>query len=76
MRKTSLYIEDEIDAALTRRAQAEGIAKAELIRRALAEAAKPAPPPRLTGIGTFVGGPPDLASNDEHYLAESGFGEG
>ena len=76
MRKTSLYIEDDVDAALTRRAQAEGIAKAELIRRALTEAARPAPVPRISGIGSIKGAPRDLASDDERHLAESGFGEG
>jgi hypothetical protein len=74
MKKTSLYIEPEVDAALTRRAQAEGISKAELIRRSLAEAANDAPPPRFTAIGLIDDGPPDLAANDEYYLSQ-GFGD-
>jgi hypothetical protein len=36
MKKTSLYIDPEVDRALERRAAAEGITKAELVRRVLA----------------------------------------
>jgi hypothetical protein len=75
MKKTSLYIEPEVDAALTRKAQADGISKAELIRRALAELANGAPRPRLIGIGLHDDGPTDLATNFDDYLAASGFGE-
>jgi hypothetical protein len=75
MKKTSLYIEPEVDHALARRAEAEGISKAEVIRRALREAANGAPQPRITAIGVLKGLPPDLARNDEQYLLESGFGE-
>jgi hypothetical protein len=73
MKKTSLYIEPEVDAALTRLAEAQGVSKAELIRRELRVLANGAPAPRVIGIGSFKGGPPDLASNDEYYLAQ-GFG--
>jgi Ribbon-helix-helix protein, copG family len=75
MKKTSLYIEPEVDAALTRKAEAEGISKAELIRRKLRETAEDAPRPRLVGIGTVKGAPPDVSENVDHYLAATGFGE-
>jgi len=75
MKKTSLYIEPEVDAALSRRAEAEGISKAELIRRALRVAANGAPRPRLTGIGSIKGGPTDVSTNFDRYLVETGFGE-
>ena len=39
MKKTSIYIEPDVDVALARRAAAEGTTKAELIRQALREAA-------------------------------------
>jgi hypothetical protein len=74
MKKTSLYIEPEVDVALARRAEAEGLSKAEVIRRALREAANGAPPPRFTAIGVLKGAPPDLARNFDHYLAQSDFG--
>ena len=46
MKKTSLYIEDDVDAALGRLAEAEGVSKAEVIRRALRAAANGAPRPK------------------------------
>jgi hypothetical protein len=74
VRKTSIYIEDEIDRALGRRAAAEGTTKAALIRHALAEAAAPATPARPRACGVFDG-PGDLSENTDHYLAQTGFGE-
>jgi hypothetical protein len=74
MKKTSLYIEPEVDAALTRKAEAQGISKAELIRRGLRDLANGAPAPRIVGIGMIKDGPTDIGSNDEYYLAR-GFGE-
>ena len=38
MKKTSLYLEPELDEALARRATDEGLTKAEFIRRTLAGA--------------------------------------
>ncbi len=38
MKKTSLYLEPELDEALARRAADEGLTKAEFIRRTLAGA--------------------------------------
>ncbi len=35
MKKTSIYLEDELDRALALRAAEEGVTKAEFIRRAL-----------------------------------------
>jgi hypothetical protein len=75
MKKTSLYIEPEVDAALTRKAEAQGISKAELIRRALRAMAEDAPAPRLIGVGALKNGPTDVSENVDHYLAISGFGE-
>jgi hypothetical protein len=75
MKKTSLYIEPEVDDALGRLAEAEGVSKAELIRRHLRVLAEGAPAPRVIGIGSIKGMPRDLSANLDHYLAESGFGE-
>jgi len=75
MKKTSLYIEPEVDAALTRRAQAEGISKAELIRKALRATADGAAPPRFTAIGVVEDAPADVSANVDHYLATTGFGK-
>ncbi len=75
MKKTSLYIDPGIDRALDRRAAAEGITKAELVRRVLAAAVAERSGPRPRARGVFEG-PRDLSAGAERYLAETGFGEG
>jgi hypothetical protein len=73
MKKTSLYLDPEVDAALARIAEHQGITKAELIRRTLREAAAAAPRPRVTAIG--VGdGPGDVSADVDKHLAETDFG--
>ena len=70
MKKTSLYIDPEVDRALERRAVLEGITKAELVRRVLADAVSGRPRPRARGV---FEGPSDLGAGAERHL--SGFGE-
>ena len=70
MKKTNLYLDPQVDAALARRAAAEGITKAALIRRVLARAAEPATRSRPSR-GVFSG-PGDVAANVDRYL--DGFG--
>lgn len=72
VKKTSIYLDPEVDRALARRATAQGTTKAALIRDALAEAAGPARRPRACGV---FDGPGDLARNADRYLAETEFGE-
>lgn len=74
MVKTSIYIEAEVDTALSRRAAREGTSKAELIRKALREAASDAVgiTPRARGV---FKGPSDLAEDADRHLSETGFGE-
>jgi hypothetical protein len=74
MKKTSIYLDPEVDRALGRRATAEGTTKAALIRAALAAAAAPAKRARPRACGVFDG-PGDLAANADHYLASTGFGQ-
>jgi hypothetical protein len=74
MRKTSIYIEPEVDVALGRRAAAEGTTKAELIRQALREAAGSSLRVKPRARGVFEG-PTDLAARADEHLRESGFGE-
>ncbi len=73
MKKTSLYLDPELDRAIARRAEEAGISKAEFIRRSLGQAthAKPRAAPR--GRATFRG-PADLAENLDPHLDELGFG--
>ncbi len=74
LKKTSIYVEADVDRALDRRATAEGTTKAALIRLALAEAVAPATRPRPRACGVFDG-PEDLAREADRYLAQTGFGE-
>jgi len=75
MRKTSIYIEDEVDLALTRRAAEEGTTKAALIREALRDAATGSIKVKPRAVGVFTG-PGDLSERVDEYLAETGFGSG
>ena len=70
MKKTSIYLDPDVDRALERRAAAEGTTKAALIRAALAEAADIRPRPRAVAV---FSGPGDLSTNVDKYL--EGFGE-
>ncbi len=74
MKKTSIYIEPDVDVALARRAAAEGTTKAELIRQALRAAADRSLRVKPQARGTFRDSA-DLASRVDEHLAESGFGE-
>jgi predicted transcriptional regulator len=74
MKKTSIYLDPEVDRALGRRATAEGTTKAALIRSALADAVTPARRTKPRACGVFEG-PGDLAQNVDRYLSDTGFGE-
>jgi Ribbon-helix-helix protein, copG family len=74
VKKTSIYIDPEVDFALGRRAAAQGTTKAALIRDALAQAAAPATAIKPRACGVFDG-PGDLSENVDEYLARTGFGE-
>ena len=74
MKKTSLYLEEELDHALARRAAEEGLTKAEFIRRGLEQLVNRPKRPEIKGIGVIKGGPTDVSARDEDYLAE-GFGD-
>lgn len=74
MKKTSVYIEPEVDVALGRRAAAEGTTKAELIRQALREAAGRTVRVKPRARGVFEG-PSDLATRVDDHLTETGFGD-
>ena len=74
VKKTSLYLDEDVDAALARLAEQQGITKAELIRRSLRETAAAAPRPRISAIGVG-GGPGDVSTDVDQHLTETGFGE-
>jgi hypothetical protein len=74
VKKTSIYIDPEVDRALTRRAAAERTTKAALIRDALAGAAAARVRARPRACGVFDG-PEDLSQDVDEYLTRTGFGE-
>lgn len=51
LKKTSIYLDEELDGALARRAAEEGITKAEFIRRTLAAAVQRPTRPRPKAVG-------------------------
>lgn len=74
MKKTSIYIEPDVDVALGRRALEEGTTKAKLIRAALRDAAGGSLRVKPRSRAVFAG-PADLAENADDHLGSSGFGE-
>lgn len=72
LKKTSIYLDEELDHGLARKAAEEGITKAELIRRSLEGVVHKPRRPKPKGIG-IIEGPVDWSANDERYL--EGFGE-
>ncbi len=74
LKKTSIYLDEELDHSLARRAAEEGVTKAELIRRSLEGVVAKPKRPKPKGIGIIKGPvPADLAENAEKYM--DGFGE-
>jgi hypothetical protein len=74
LKKTSIYLDEELDHGLARKAAEEGMTKAEFIRRTLSYAVEKPRRPKPKGIGIIKGPVPhDLARNAEKYM--DGFGE-
>jgi hypothetical protein len=73
VRKTSIYLDPDLDLALARVAAREGVTKAEVIRRALAQAVAEAPRPRVRAIGVGEG-PGDVADDVDRHLSQTDFG--
>lgn len=72
MKKTTVYLPDDLKAALERAAAAEGRSEAELIREAISKLTRELEPPRPR-LPLFDGGDPTLARRFEEELR--GFGE-
>lgn len=71
--KTSLYLDIELDRALTQAAHRVRLSKAEFMRRALAGAVAEPQATRPAARGVFDG-PPDAADNTDRYLEDTGLG--
>jgi ribbon-helix-helix CopG family protein len=55
MKRLQISIEPELDAALGRAARAQGVSKAAVVRRLVAEQLKPLPPLEEDSLWEFVG---------------------
>lgn len=73
VKKTSIYLEPDLDQAYERLAARRGITKAEAIRRALRRELRGRPRPRISAIGVGEG-PGGVADDIDRHLAETGFG--
>ena len=73
MKKTTVYLEPELDRAIGRLASRRGLSKAETIREALRAATAGADRPRISAIG-IAHGPGDVADDVDRHLVETGFG--
>ena len=74
MKKTSLYLDPDLDEALARRAADEGLTKAEFIRRTLAGAVQK--PRRVKPhVAVFRSTDGGVARDVDRALRETGFGE-
>jgi ribbon-helix-helix CopG family protein len=74
VKKTSLYVDPDLDEALARRAADEGLTKAEFIRRTLAAAVQK--PRRVKpSVGIFRSTDGGIARDIDRMLRETGFGE-
>lgn len=67
LKKTSIYLEAELDEALAAKAAEEGVSKAEFIRRNLKVIVARPKRPRI-GIGIFSVGAPAWAKDLDHEL--------
>ncbi|MGI8593739.1 MAG: CopG family transcriptional regulator [Solirubrobacteraceae bacterium] len=74
MKKTSLYLDLDIDAFLARRAAHDGVTKAEFIRRILRQAVDGDGSPRPRAVGLEFDAPSDVAEDVDRYLTEYAFG--
>lgn len=74
MKKTTVYLEPDLDQTLARLAAKRGVTKAQAIRDALWQAASDVERPRIGAIGV-ANGPGDVADHVDRHLRETGFGD-
>ncbi len=74
MKKTSVYLEEQLDEALALRAAEEGVTKAEFIRRTLSGAVGRPSRPVSKAIGIVDSGAGDHAERTDRLLSDAGFG--
>mgnify|MGYP001033296712 CR=1 FL=1 len=74
LKKTSIYLEEELDRRLALRAAEEGVTKAEFIRRTLSAAVQRPKRPKVS-LAVYDSGAGDVSKNIDRYLAQTGIAE-
>lgn len=75
MRRTSIYLDTELDLRLKRESRRRGVPMANLVREAVRAYLPAESDRRPAGAGAFGSGRTDTAGRSEEVLAETGFGE-
>lgn len=75
MKRTTIYLPDDLKQALTKRAKLEGRSEAEIIRESLTKTLEPGKSVRNLSFGMFDSGYTDTSERVDEILRESGFGE-
>lgn len=74
MRRTTVYLEPELELRLKAEARRLDLPVAQLIREALREKLERAPRSRSVRAGAFSSGRTDTASTADEVLSDTGFG--
>jgi hypothetical protein len=74
MKRTTIYLEPELEVLLKLEVQRQKRPMAELVREAVHAYLTKAPRKMPPGAGAFASGRPDTAERAEEILAQSGFG--
>ena len=75
MKRTTIYLEPDLELLLKQEASRRKTSMAELIREALRDKLEDSTRPRSRHGGAFASGHSDTAERTEAVLAELGFGE-
>ena len=75
MKRTTIYLEPELEAQLKRETRRQKRPMAELIREAVRKYIGETPRRRPPGAGAFASGKKNTAARVDDALAGSGFGE-
>lgn len=74
MKRLQISIEPELDAAVERRAETEGLSKAEVIRRCVRERIEPLPPIEEDPLFKLFNSPGSSAPDDARSIDEIVYG--
>jgi predicted transcriptional regulator len=76
MKRTTIYLEPELESRLRRETRRQKRPMAEIIREALRRYVGEEPARQPPGAGAFASGRKDTAADTQAALAKTGFGRG